>query len=89
MREINKKQIRYLVLIIIVFSTIYFCVFVFPNNTGAEDINMLSIFEPDEFAQYPYVMRMIEFKGDSIRHALKVSTLSPSAVSVKCWLSMA
>lgn len=70
MGDINEKQKRYLVLILIFLSIGYFYIFIFPNNAGAEDINMLSIFEPDEFAQYPYVMRMIEFKGDSIRHKL-------------------
>lgn len=66
----NKKHKRNLVLILFFLAIVYFCVFVFPNNTGAEDINMLSIFEPDEFAQYPYVIRMTEFKGDTLRHKL-------------------
>ena len=40
-------------------SIIYFTIFIFPNNTGAKDQMMISLFEPDEFAQYPVVMKML------------------------------
>jgi hypothetical protein len=40
-------------------SLIYFLAFGFINIQGARDINMLSVFEPDEFAQYSHVMRMM------------------------------
>ena len=39
-------------------SIIYFTIFIFPNNTGAKDQMMISLFEPDEFAQYPVVLKM-------------------------------
>ncbi len=45
--------------ILLVISAIYFSLFIFPNNTGAEDPMMISLFETDEFAQYPVVMRML------------------------------
>ena len=37
----------------------YFLAFIPPNFTGAHDATMLSIFQHDEFAQYPHVVRMI------------------------------
>jgi len=39
---------------------IYFILFIFPNLTGARDANMLSVFEVDEFAQYPNLLHMLE-----------------------------
>ena len=55
---------------LLLLSVIYFCIFLIPNRTGADDLNMLSVFEPDEFAQYPYLISMIEFKGNSIKQNL-------------------
>ena len=37
-----------------------FLLFWFPNSTGARDFNMTFIFEQDEPAQYPHVVRMLE-----------------------------
>ncbi len=45
--------------ILIFISAAYFTVFIFPNNTGAKDQMMISLFEPDEFAQYPVVLKML------------------------------
>ncbi len=45
--------------VLLVISVIYFGVFVFPNNTGAKDQMMISLFQPDEFAQYPVVTKML------------------------------
>jgi hypothetical protein len=50
---------KYTLVILLVISAIYFSLFIFPNNTGAEDPMMISLFETDEFAQYPVVMRML------------------------------
>jgi hypothetical protein len=47
-------------LILLLISSIYFVIFIFPNNTGAKDAMMISLFEPDEFAQYPIAMKMIK-----------------------------
>jgi hypothetical protein len=49
--------------ILLFISLAYFAVFIFPNNTGAKDQMMISLFEPDEFAQYPVVMQMLEPDG--------------------------
>lgn len=55
MLKIN-KLIFSLSVLILIFS---FIIFLFPNNTGAKDFQMLSVFEPDEYAQYPVVQMMI------------------------------
>lgn len=46
-------------LILSLIGLLYFTVFIFPNLTGARDATMLSVFEHDEFAQYPHVLRML------------------------------
>jgi len=45
--------------VLVFISLVYFLAFLFPNNTGARDQMMISLFEPDEFAQYPIVMKML------------------------------
>ena len=45
--------------VLLVISVLYFLLFIPPNNTGANDQMMISLFEPDEFAQYPIVQKMI------------------------------
>ena len=45
--------------VLLFISIAYFTVFIFPNNTGAKDQMMISLFEPDEFAQYPIVLKML------------------------------
>ncbi|MEA4906354.1 MAG: hypothetical protein VB089_01970 [Anaerolineaceae bacterium] len=54
----NKQQRTVFGLIALVGAAI-FTLFIFPNMTGARDANMLAIFEVDEFAQYPNVIRML------------------------------
>lgn len=49
--------------VLLVISLAYFSAFIFPNNTGAKDQMMISLFEPDEFAQYPVVTQMLEPDG--------------------------
>jgi hypothetical protein len=49
--------------ILVCISLVYFAAFIFPNNTGAKDEMMISLFEPDEFAQYPVVAQMLEPDG--------------------------
>jgi hypothetical protein len=48
---------------LLLISLAYFVVFVPPNNTGAKDEMMISLFEPDEFAQYPVVTQMLTPDG--------------------------
>jgi hypothetical protein len=64
--SVKKKSFVIFVLI----SVTFFVIFIFPNNTGAVSENMLSIFEPDEFAQYPYLIHMLKFQGENIRQNL-------------------
>jgi len=59
-----------LILTLLLISVLYFLIFIGPNNTGAETKDMISVFEPDVFAQYPYLMEMLEFRGDTIRQQL-------------------
>ena len=65
MTKQQKKVLRILLLI----AVFYFLVFIPPNSVGADDINMLSIFEIDEYALYRYNVRMIE-GGDTIKASL-------------------
>lgn len=55
MTQTQKRVLFALVLI----GAAYFVLFIFPNNTGAKDRMMISLFEPDEFAQYPIAIKMI------------------------------
>ena len=53
-----------------IISLIYFILFIFPNFTGAKDEVMISVFEHDEFAQYPHVVRMIT-PGDTFYQSIR------------------
>lgn len=46
-------------LILLALGLIYFAIFIPANLTGAQDLNMISVFEHDEYAQYPYVIHML------------------------------
>jgi hypothetical protein len=52
----NKKTVF---LILAFIGVLYFVAFWFPNATGAHDLNMTYIFNSDEPAQYPAVIRML------------------------------
>ena len=54
----------------LIISILYFILFYLPNNVGAANREMLSVFEPDEFAQYPHVIEMLKFRGDTLRQQL-------------------
>ena len=58
MQSLTLTQKRTL-LILILISLIYLGLFAFPNNTGAKDPMMISLFAPDEFAQYTVVANML------------------------------
>ena len=45
----NSNQKRTFAILTLI-SIAYFILFIFPNNTGAKDQMMISLFEPDEFA---------------------------------------
>ncbi len=57
-------------LLFILLGLLVFILLIFPNNTGAQDTNMLAVFEIDEFAQYPHLIRMLTV-GDSCYQSLR------------------
>ena len=61
-----QKRIFFILLAI---GSLYFILFIPPNNTGADDQMMISLFEPDEFAQYPIAEKMVA-PEDSLKQAL-------------------
>jgi hypothetical protein len=63
----QKRSLVLLILLLI--GAGYFILFWFPNSTGAQDFNMTFIFEQDEPAQYPHVIRRLEIR-DTIPQTL-------------------
>jgi len=53
------RQTRTL-LVILSLGLLYFIAFIPVNLMGARDANMLALFEVDEYAQYPHVLRMLQ-----------------------------
>ena len=53
------------ILILVLISILYFCVMIPANLTGSETPEMLEVFEVDEYAQYPHVIRMLT-PGDGL-----------------------
>lgn len=56
--------------ILLLLGAIYFALFIIPNLAGAQDANMLAVFEVDEYAQYPHVIRMLT-PGDTPYQTLR------------------
>ena len=65
---------RQVFLILLFIAAVYFAAFIPANRTGARDAEMLSIFEVDEYAQYPHVVRMLT-PGDSAYQSLRNFTV--------------
>ena len=63
--SIQKKTVRILLLL----SLVYFIKFIPPNMAASQNIEMVSIFEPDEAVPLPYVFNMIR-PADSLKNAL-------------------
>jgi len=53
-----KKQ-KIILLILCSFSLIVLALFIAPDLQGAQNAEMISVFQPDEYAQYPYVLHML------------------------------
>jgi hypothetical protein len=49
-----------------VLSLIVLALYIVPNLQGAANVEMLSVFQPDEYAQYPYLIHMLSNSGQSI-----------------------
>lgn len=56
--------------IIILIGLVYFCALIPANLTGAETAEMLEVFEVDEYAQYPHVIRMLT-PGDGLYQTIR------------------
>lgn len=56
--------------ILVVIGILYFCALIPFNLTGAETPEMLEVFEVDEYAQYPHVIRMLT-PGDSVYQTVR------------------
>ncbi len=56
-------------MVLLLLSLLIFGIFIIPNLTGAKDATMLSVFEHDEFAQYPNVIHMLQ-PGESLKATL-------------------
>jgi len=53
--KLHSKAVRILLALI---SVLYFAACIRPNATGAENIAMINMFEPDEYATYCVIERM-------------------------------
>ena len=67
-KETEKKSLIFQVLLIL--SVLYFTLFFFPNITGARTDDMLQVFQVDEYAQYPHVIRMLT-PGDTFYQTIR------------------
>jgi hypothetical protein len=56
-------------LVLLLLSLVYFLIFVPPNMAASKNIEMVSVFEPDEAVPLPYVFNMIR-PADSLKQAL-------------------
>lgn len=63
------KQSR-VVWLLLACSALYFLLLIFPNATGAQNPDMLAIFEVDEYAQYEHAVRMAS-GGESVLDGLR------------------
>lgn len=55
---------------LIALGVLYFIMFCPVNVLGARDQNMISVFDPDEFAQYPHVLRMLDQPGRTLNQSI-------------------
>lgn len=70
--ETKKTASKRIVFILI--GLFYFLLFIFPNLKGAQNADMLAVFEIDEYAQYPHLIRMLS-SGDSIYQTIRNFTI--------------
>ena len=64
----QKKSI--ILLILLLLGVAYFFLFWPVNSLGARDQIMISIFEPDEFAQYSHPLRMLDQPGKTLNQSI-------------------
>lgn len=63
------KLQKFVLWLLIMLSLLIFAAYFIPNLTGAKDVTMLSVFEHDEFAQYPNLIHMLQ-PADSLKATL-------------------
>jgi hypothetical protein len=61
MTKIQKRNF----LLFCLFSIAVLCVYIIPDLQGAKNSEMLSVFQPDEYAQYPYLLHMLNNSGQN------------------------
>ena len=66
---LSRKQKRVFALLLLA-GCLYFILMIWPNSTGAKDPAMISIFEPDESAQYAHPLRMLS-GGETFKAAAR------------------
>jgi hypothetical protein len=65
----SKTQSRVLIVLLLL-GALYFIMFWPVNALGARDQNMISVFDPDEFAQYPHPLRMLDQPGRTLNQSI-------------------
>lgn len=72
--ELNEKKLsneqKVTLMLMLGISVIVFCLLIPVNRTGAENPDMLAVFEVDEFAQYEHALRMVT-PGDTVVQTLR------------------
>ncbi|MCD4753454.1 MAG: hypothetical protein K8R40_10315, partial [Anaerolineaceae bacterium] len=74
MQKGETKKIAGKRIFFILTGLLYFSLFIFPNLKGAQNADMLAVFEIDEYAQYPHLIRMLS-PGDSIYQTIRNFTI--------------
>lgn len=64
---VDNKQTAFRLFLI---GLIYFVLFACVNTAGAENVDMLAVFEIDEYAQFPHLLPMVA-GGESIKYTLR------------------
>ena len=64
------KNQRKTFLLLGAFSLLILALYILPNLHGAVNSEMLSVFQPDEYAQYPYLLHMLTNNGETLLQSI-------------------